>query len=364
MPVPSGAAASALVASQRQWAFSYKAVNQANVEVRDLTVERCEVSNNDLADKSKRTCNVVLAASSTFDTLTEKFRPYVTLANGDTWCMGTFLLASDKTPVLVEAGRSSRALTGYDRLLELEEGKVVDRLVIPTSTVVTTYVISVLVGLGFSINRVSTSGLTLPAPLEFPPGATILSMLNALLSAIGFRSLYMDELGQPVVEPYVDPASAPVLWAYAPGPNAVIRPGADLSLDLFNVPNRWVAYVSEPDRPVLTASYINSNPASPTSTVNRGRQIVDVVQLSQAQGDAPPVNQATLDAKVLQMAQEASQVYSDVEFTTGMMPFHGTGEVFTLDTGSGPIRYREHKWSMDLEVGGLMQHTFRRVVAI
>lgn len=363
MPTPDPITAAALVASSRKWTFAYKAVDPAGVE-RDLTVESCKVDNNDLADKSKRTCNVTIAKGSPFNQLNELFRPYVSLAGGTTWCLGTFLLSSATGSVLTAAGASSSTFVGYDRLLVLDEDKLTDRLTVAAGTVVTTQVASILTGAGLPSTGVAASALTLPAPLEWEPGTPKLTVVNALLSAIGYRSLFTDELGVPVATPYVDPASAPIVWAYAPDRSSVIVPGVDVTLDLFNVPNRFVAYVSEPDRSPLTSSYVNANPESPTSTVNRGRTISEVVQLQQATGDAPPVDQATLDAKVLQLAQAGSQVYSDVDFSTGMMPFHGTGEVFTLDTGSGPIRYREAKWSLDLKVGGEMSHTLRRVVTI
>lgn len=360
--------ATALVASQRNWSFAYKAVSgDGNTVLRDLTVERCSVANNNLADKVKRTCQVTLAASSPFDQLSELFRPYVTLTYGGTtftWCLGTFLLSSNSNRALAEAGGSSSALVGYDRLLVVEEDKIDDRLVILTGAVVTDWVAAVLVGAGLPSNGVVSSALQTVAPMEWDPGTPKAKVIADLLSAIGYRSLYCDELGTPIAEPYVDPAAAPVVWNYAPDVRSVIVPGVDVTLDLFSIPNRWVAYVSEPDRPVLTSTYTNENPASVTSTVNRGRTIVDVIALQQATGEAPPVNQATLDAKVLQMARNASQVYSDAEFTTGLMPFHGDGEVFTLDVGDGPVRYREHTWEMDLAAGGQMKHRFRRVVAI
>lgn len=368
MPAPSSPIAAALVGSSRSWRFSYRACDSTGVELRDLTVESCKVDNNDLADKSKRTCNVRIAKSTPFNQLNELFRPYVTLllpAGGlATWCLGTFLLSSAKGSVLTQAGESSSDFTGFDRLLVLDEDKLVDRLTVPINAQVTAWVASVIAGAGLPVTGIVTSVKTLPAPLEWEPGTPKLTVVNALLSAIGYRSLYADELGVPIATPYVDPASDAIAWAYSPSSSSVIVPGVDVTLDLFNVPNRFVAFVSEPDRPTLVSSYVNANPASPTSTVNRGRTITEVVQLQQATGDAPPVDQATLDAKVLQLAQAGSQVYSDVDFATGLMPFHGQGEVFTLDVGAGPIRYRESKWSLECKVGGQMSHTFRRVVTI
>jgi hypothetical protein len=370
MPAPSSSAAAALIAVQRQWSFRFEAVQQSTMtELRELTVESCSITNNSLADKVQRTCDVKLAASSPFSFLNELFRPYAVLTDpasgvSTEWCLGTFLLSSNVSSELTTAGDSSAACTGYDRLLALDEQKVSWRFSYPAGTNPTTEVAATLASVGFQTGGVVAQSKTLPAPLEWEPGTPLLTVINDLLASVGYSPLAMNELGQPVAAPYVDPAAAEVVWKYAADASSVILPGVDTTLDLFNVPNEWTAYVSEPDRPVLRSTYTNTNPASPTSTVSRGRTISQVVQLQQSTGDAPPGDQATLDAKVQQMAQQSSQVYSDVEFTTGLMPFHGNAEVFTLDTGKGPIRYREHTWSLDLVAGGKMRHRFRRVVLI
>lgn len=373
MPIPSGPVIQALTASQRTWTFRYDVLAlDATTVKRQVAVEKCSVANNDLADKIKRTCTVELAPGETFDELTEMFRPWALLllpdGNWYQWSMGTFYLSSGMKRYAARAGDSGRKFVGYDRALVLEEEKILFRYVesaggVPVTEKVTGHLS--WMNRPFEVANVTPSPKVLPAPLEWAPGTTVLKLINDDLAAIGYRPLYFDEMGTPVVEPYVDPAAAPVVWDYVVDSTSVILPNIDTSKDLFNVPNVWLAFVSEPDRPVLASTYTNNNPGSLTSTVNRGREIVEVIQMTQATGEAPPVDQATLDARVLRAAQEASQIWEDVEFTTGLMPFHGTGEVFTLDNGvDGVIRYREHTWEMDLTVGGTMKHRFRRVVAL
>src|SRR5690348_11567713 len=117
MPMLSVDAQAALRGASRTWTFTYKAVTlDALTETRDLNVEACKVSNNALADKVKRTCDVTIAASSPFDPLSEMFRPYATLQTTTgalfTWCLGTFFLSSNTTASLTEAGESGRQFTG------------------------------------------------------------------------------------------------------------------------------------------------------------------------------------------------------------------------------------------------------------
>lgn len=359
----------ALTATERRWSFRYERLDKdATTVLGELDVEACSVADNALADKSKRTCSVKLAPGEAFDQLDELFRPYVRLQLADStwaeWLLGTFLLSTGGTRSASRAGDSGQSFSGYDRLLELDEDKSTVRWVEPAGANVVAAASLHLTNRGL-LPTITPSTKTLPAAMEWEPGTPILKIVNDLLTTIGYTTLSADEYGNPVAAPYVDPGSADVVWEYAVDPSSVILPGIDTNVDLFNVPNVFVAYVSEPDRPTLRSTYTNNNPASPTSTVNRGRSIVEVVQLSQSSGDAPPVDQTTLDERVLRMAQEASQIYEDVEFSTGLMPFHTSGDVFTLDNGTtGAIRYREHTWEMELKAGGTMKHRMRRVVTL
>ena len=56
---------------------------------------------------------------------------------------------------------------------------------------------------------------------------------------------------------------------------SIIFPGSIKEEDLFAVPNKWVVVVSNPERESLRSVYVNDIPASKTSTISRGRAIVD-----------------------------------------------------------------------------------------
>lgn len=201
---------------------------------------------------------------------------------------------------------------------------------------------------------------TMPAAMEWEPGTTKLQALNDMLAAINYESGWFDENGMFRARPYILPTLRGSEFKYATDVTSVITGDVDQTLDIFKIPNKWVLTVSEPDRSVITSTYVNSNPTSPTSTISRGRTIVSV------QKEQTAVDQATLDARAARLAFEASQVYEEITFKTGMMPMHSNNDVYTLhiDGLSVDNKYLETSWSMDLNPGSDMTHTVRRIVQV
>lgn len=215
--------------------------------------------------------------------------------------------------------------------------------------------------LGSSVQKnITTSSSTLPEVKEWKPGTEKLTIINDLLGAINYESLSFDESGLAVVQPYVTPPNRSAEYTYQDDELSVMYPEVMQELDLFSIANRWVLVVSDPDRGLLTSTYTNTDPASPTSTVRRQRVIVDFREEQDAS------DQLTLDAKAARLAFEASQIYEAIEFTTGIMPIHSGNDVYKIvyDPLALNSKYTEHTWSMDLSSGASMSHRARRVVTV
>lgn len=326
-------------------------------------VGSCKVTNNWLAD-IKRTMEMVILDQGSIDFLQDKIKPYVRLhlppyGTGDwvEWPQGVFLLSTPR-----RKATSSRAVirevTGYDQLKIFSDEAVADRYTAAAGAVYTTVVSGIL---GSTVPKnVVASAATLLTAREWEPGTSKLRIINDLLAAINYDSLSFDEEGVAQAVPYVDVAVRPEAWTYDTGQRGLIVPDVGQEVDLFDVANQWVLVVSDPDRPTLRSVRTNNDPASPTSTVRRQRTISDF----RTEQDAP--DQATLDAKTLRLAQEASQVYETVPFSTALMPIHGSRDVYRLSYPDLSInaKYVEHAWSMTFAAGASMEHTARRVLVI
>lgn len=349
--------------SGRTVAFRYELLDANNETAGDIEgVFGASVANNALAD-IKRTAKFNIEDSAPINYLNSRIRPWFRLKMGVVpswaeWPLGVFLLATPKRTV--GATTNVRQVDAYDQGLVLRDDKVGSRYTVAAGTNVITAVDNALTEAGITLKNLVPTTETLPVALDWPPGTPRAKIIGDLLSSINYRSLYFNAAGYAVAEPYMNPTSRPVGYTYTTQDRSLIVPQAEHELDLFAIPNQWVAVVSEPDRPPLSATYTNTNASSPTSTVSRGRTITDVLSQQQA------TSLAALQDKVERAAFEASQVYEAINFSTALMPHHEDADLIELEYPGlvQKSRFVEHTWEMDLRAGGLMKHRIRRVVSI
>lgn len=108
----------------------------------------------------------------------------------------------------------------------------------------------------------------------------------------------------------------------------------------------------------MKAIYRNDNPADRTSTVARGRNIVDFREVSDI------ADQTTLNNYVKRVAYDSSNIFRKIQFETLINPVHGYGNCIYIEDKKLGIRekYIETMWEIPLEVGGRMKHAGRRIV--
>jgi hypothetical protein len=352
-------------AGSRRLSFRYELLYVDNERVGDLdTVTEATVSQDWLAD-IKRRLDLTMRDGGTLpvDWMSDRVRPWVRLhlpPYGDDdwmeWPQGVFLLSAPSRST-DSAGTVWRRVSGFDQLQVFADDKVPDRYAVAAGAVYTDAVATLLAGADVTV---TASASTLPTTQEWDPGTSKLRIINDLLGAINYQSLSFDEWGRAIVRPYTAPSQRPEEYTYADGESSLMLAKVDQELDLFGVPNRWVLVVSNADRSALTSSYLNQDPASPTSTVRRGRTITDF----RTEQDA--ADQVTLDAKAARLAFEASQVFEHLSFSTGLMPIHSGNDVYRIRFTPLGVNstFAETSWSMPLKAGATMTHKARRVVSV
>lgn len=208
--------------------------------------------------------------------------------------------------------------------------------------------------------KITSNSATIPVPKEWEAGTSKRQIIADLLTAINYESLSFDEDGFAVVKPYVSPQERGAEFTYRDDELSVMYPEVMQEYDLFSIPNRWIMTLSDPDRETITVDFTNSDPASPTSTVRRGRTITSFEQGQDADSEA------TMIARVARRAFESSQVYEAIEFTTGLMPIHSGNDVLALDYDPLSVngQYAEVSWDMDLTAGAKMSHRARRIISL
>lgn len=354
----------ALLASHRQWRFGFELLDSSNEALGWLPgVSEAEVEYNFLAD-IKRTMRFEVLDNNDVNWIRDRVKPHVYLTMPDggevDFPQGVLLMATPNRSTSDLSQRVIRDVEAYDQLLVLHDDKEEDRYTVTAGTNYISAVETLLSAAGIVSQNLTPTDKTLPATRDWDPGVSKLKIINDLLVAINYESLFFDEEGFAVARPYTNPSDKASEITYATNEDSIILPDADYEFDLFGVPNKWVLVVSQPDRPVLTSTYTNSSADSPTSTVSRGRTIVDFRDREDA------ADQTSLDARAKRLAESASQIYESVEFTTGLMPIHQHADVYTLTHSALGVsaKFSEHRWSMPLEVGAEMDHRIRRVVTV
>lgn len=256
-----------------------------------------------------------------------------------------------------DADNVTRALECFDLTKNYSDDLFTARYTVAAGATYTTAIATLL---GSVPRSITSSTKILPAAKEWVPGDAKLTAINELLAAINYNQLHTDPAGNMIVEPYVDPNLRSEEFEYLDNEVSVTVPGMTRNLDLFSVPNRWVRVVSDPDRPYLISVYTNSNPASSTSTVARGRVITDFDYMNDV------ADQTTLNARTKKIAQDASAIYEAVSFNTGIIPVHSGNDCYHLKYGPLGIdgKYTELQWSMPLSNGAQMSHSAQRLVQV
>lgn len=126
------------------------------------------------------------------------------------------------------------------------------------------------------------------------------------------------------------------------------------------MPNQFIATVSNPEQLPLTAIYTNNNEQSPLSTVSRGRIITDEIREVDNITD-----QETLNNYIQRIAFNSSQIYGKVRFSTWIIPQHEYLNTYRFKyLEKIDAIFQETSWSIELKVGGIMQHEARRIMNV
>jgi hypothetical protein len=346
---------------QRHFKFRYDLLDKDDKKIGELdSVVDGEVSMASLSS-IKRTAKFRLKDKGEINWLSDRIQPYALLRMRDgqyiEFPLGIFLLSS---PTRKDSNQNVyRDVEAYDGLLILRDDKFDSRYTVPAGTNYRQAVIDILASAGITKHNIEQTDKVLPVDMEFEPGKEKLEAINALLTAINFTPIHVDVYGYFTSMTYRSPSIRSAEYTYKDDELSIIYAGMEEELDLFNVPNKWVVVCSSAEQSLMS-SYTNSNPNSPTSTVNRGRTIVDYREVTDI------ADQQSLDAYVQRIAFEASQVYGKVTFETAINPLHDYMDVLELDYSPLGIKgkYVETGWTMPLKAGARMKHEVRKVVSI
>lgn len=230
------------------------------------------------------------------------------------WPVATMLFTSPRT--VTHDDRTTHTVDLLSKMAVVDEDTVESRYSLPAGTPIISTVVALIQSTGET--RIAATGSTaaLSSPMVWDAGTSKLTIVNDLLAAAGYWSLWCDGGGQYRVEPYVLPADRPVAWTFAAGQYAIHQPGWEHEQDLASVPNRFVVVGQGSDEvPALSAVATNEDPESRFSFQTRGRWITRTE--TGAEG-----TQAVLDALAQRRLIDAMSPVAKLGVTHAIVPLN------------------------------------------
>ena len=127
----------------------------------------------------------------------------------------------------------------------------------------------------------------------------------------------LDEMGRILFAPEQDTASLQPVWTYNDDDNSsILYPSLNMDHDLYGIPN-VVEVIYSHGNGYYYSRVVNDDPNSPTSTVNRGREIIHRVSDPDLIGD-PTENQ--IDEYANRLLRELSSLEYTITYTHGYCP--------------------------------------------
>ena len=126
----------------------------------------------------------------------------------------------------------------------------------------------------------------------------------------------LDEMGRILFAPEQDTASLQPVWTYNDDNSSILYPNLNMDHDLYGIPN-VVEVIYSHGNGYYYSRVVNDDPNSPTSTVNRGREIIHRVSDPDLIGD-PTENQ--IDEYANRLLRELSSLEYTIIYTHGYCP--------------------------------------------
>lgn len=190
----------------------------------------------------------------------------------EAWPLATMMFTSPrmaKTPTHV-----TFEVTLLSKMAVIDEDTTEAVFSLDAGTPIIPAVVSLIQSAGETRISATPSDATLSNPLVWEAGESKLTIINDLLDAAGYWSLWCDGSGQFRVEPYRLPSERPVSFDFTAGPKAIHRASWVREQDLASVPNRFLVIGQGSDEePPLVGIATNEDPESPFSYQSRGRWI-------------------------------------------------------------------------------------------
>ncbi len=357
----------AAVGTNRAYRIRYELYNSNETLLGDITtsVEACEIEQN-IDREIIGTIRLTLRPNALIDEyLRRRVKPVVRLRVGDEFVeypQGMYLL---KRPARRTNTRGqTHEVDGFDKSIILQQ----DLLSSPyTADAGDNYItevsaLAVAGGIPATQQALEATASVVPAAKTWPTGTSRLTIINELLSAINYTSVWFDGNGimRASARRLLSETAAAV--TYETNDESMVLPDVADDWDDTRVANRVVIVCNDPARTTFSSSLTNSNPSSPVSTVALGRTITKVIE------DNSLASQADADRRAQIELEQATTIYARRSLSVLLDPRRQPFEAIDVRV-SYLDEVQENKWwvrnyTSELKTGGTTRFELSRVEPI
>lgn len=150
--------------------------------------------------------------------------------------------------------------------------------------------------------------------VESKADESFLKVINALCSSAGFGAAYTDPWGTIQVQKYIEPNKRTPTWVFEDNEISTFKPTVKRSTNLNDIPNVVQAWY-ESETMGLSATATNGDRFSPASINQRGRQVVEHLDVDKLEGTTQNDMLENLKAKARKKLLDNSTeiIYHEVE---------------------------------------------------
>lgn len=315
-----------------------------------------QIRMDDSADVKTSFSGVFLDPGDSVNWLTDELRPEL-IIDGDVDSLGVFLPAS----VQESENETSRTVRveAYDRSWRVRDSYTETQLTISAGTNYIQAIEQQLTACGIGlITKTPSAAVLAEDRADWSIGTSRLSIVNQLLSEINYNPLWFNSKGYAVLEPASEPTAINIEHTLDDTQvKSLLLPKIAKETDIYSVPNVIICICSNADKSgPMVATSENTNPQSPLSIARRKRRIAKVVQVNNI------ADQTELQAYADRLRNETMITGETIRVQTALLPNFGVDDVTAIRYGDLFAVCIERAYTMDLRVGGLMQHTLEKVV--
>lgn len=257
--------------------------------------------------------------------------------------------------------------TGYDRMFLLLNKTVNTIYSVPAGASYTTTIRNLCIAAGFNDQEIilPISTVTTPTALTWEPGTTYYKIVEQLCDSINWESPYIGFDNKFYATEMIDLNYLQPDVVYATDEQSIIIPDITHVHEFRDIINRSIISIADPLRTPFVAEYTNNNVNNAYSYTNTGELITKLYEDLNHLASSTIANNRAKYILQRESAPHTMTLQTWLDFRRG---FYESYHIF-IDTQANQhahvgVAWRCTSWSMELTIGGTMQHTLKEIMEV